>query len=100
MIRRRAVASVRKSGGGNPNGTYDDQRSRVLDLAHAHGDTLADPGPDRTAVPLGLSAFQGRFSANLPLIFATPSIATIPPLLDCIVLQRRLTESLAGFAKG
>jgi len=49
MIRRRAVAYVRKSGGGDPTGTYDDQRSRVLELAHAHGDTLADPGPDRKA---------------------------------------------------
>ena len=51
-------------------------------------------------MPLGLSGFQGRFSANLPQIFATLSIATIPLLLIYIVLQRQFTESLAGFAKG
>lgn len=51
-------------------------------------------------LPLGLSAFQGRFSANLPLIFAALSIATIPLLFIYVVLQRHFTESLAGFAKG
>lgn len=51
-------------------------------------------------LPLGLSTFQGQFSSNLPLIFASLSIATVPLLLIYVVLQRQFTESLAGFAKG
>ncbi len=43
------VAYVRKSGGGDPAGSYADQRAGVLQLASQHRLKLPDPGPDRKA---------------------------------------------------
>jgi len=51
-------------------------------------------------LPLGLTAFQGRWAANIPLMMAALTLATAPMLLLYIVLQRQFTHSLAGFSKG
>lgn len=51
-------------------------------------------------IPLGLVAFQGQYTANLPLIFGALTIATVPLLVLYVSLQRHFVSSLAGFAKG
>src|SRR5690606_20269169 len=52
-------------------------------------------------VPVGLSFFQGQYSAQVPLMAAAASIVSLPVLVLYVILHRRfITGMLAGSVKG
>lgn len=52
-------------------------------------------------VPVGLSFFQGQYSAQVPLLAAAASIVSLPVLALYVVLHRRfISGMLAGSVKG
>lgn len=56
--------------------------------------------PDKRVIPLGLWAFQGEFTINIPAVLAAVVISTLPILLLYIVGRRQLLSGLtAGMGK-
>lgn len=56
--------------------------------------------PDKRVMPLGLWAFQGEYTVNIPAVLAAVVISTLPILLLYIVGRRQLLSGLtAGIGK-
>ena len=53
----------------------------------------------RQTLPIGLATFQGQYASNWPVMLAAITLATLPPLILYIVLQRQFVNSLTGFSK-
>lgn len=53
----------------------------------------------RQTLPVGLATFQGQYASNWPVMLAAIALATLPPLMLYVVLQRHFINSLTGFAK-
>ena len=52
-------------------------------------------------VPVGLSFFQGQYSAQVPLLAAAAAIVSLPVLVLYVLLHRRfISGMLAGPGKG
>jgi raffinose/stachyose/melibiose transport system permease protein len=56
--------------------------------------------PDKRTMPLGLWAFQGEYTVNVPAILAAVVVSTIPILVLYVVGRRQLLSGLtAGIGK-
>jgi raffinose/stachyose/melibiose transport system permease protein len=56
--------------------------------------------PQQRTIPLGLVAFQGQFSINVPAILASVVLTTLPILTLYVIGRRQLLSGLtAGFSK-
>ena len=56
--------------------------------------------PDKRVLPLGLAAFQGQYSVNVPAVLAAVVLSTLPILFVYVVGRRQLVSGLsAGFSK-
>jgi len=56
--------------------------------------------PDRRTLPLGLAAFQGQYTVNIPAVLASVLLSTLPILTLYVVGRRQLLSGLtAGFSK-
>jgi raffinose/stachyose/melibiose transport system permease protein len=49
-------------------------------------------------LPLGLNAFYGQFSVNIPGMMAALTLATIPSILFYLLAQERVVAGLAAGA--
>ena len=57
--------------------------------------------PARRTLPLGIWEFQGQYGANVPVIMAALSLASLPLVLVYLVAQERVTSGMmAGAVKG
>ncbi|WP_134702613.1 carbohydrate ABC transporter permease [Ammoniphilus sp. YIM 78166] len=57
--------------------------------------------PEKMTLPLGLRAFYGEFSVNIPGIMAALTLATLPLLIAYFVAQEKVVKGLsAGAVKG
>jgi raffinose/stachyose/melibiose transport system permease protein len=56
--------------------------------------------PSRRTLPLGLAAFQGQYTVNVPAVLASVVLSTVPILILYVVGRRQLVAGLtAGFGK-
>ena len=56
--------------------------------------------PEQRTVPLGLAAFSGQFSVNVPAVLASVVLTTLPILALYAVGRRQMLSGLtAGFSK-
>lgn len=56
--------------------------------------------PTGMTLPLGVTTFQGQYSAATTLIMAYTSLAMLPALVFFLMMERRIVDGLTGAVKG
>lgn len=56
--------------------------------------------PSGMTLPLGVTTFQGQYSAATTMIMAYTSLAMLPALVFFLLMERRIVDGLTGAVKG